>query len=158
MLLLCLIAGLAWRTGRNIKLMAEDTGSYTDMGYNLWLYGDEIRAYLMDKDPTMKLVDTCDGMFAYYLDMPSESQRGLPSSPMALTMRAELGMWKSLITRGYNLVPSFSYFELERDRRVVRVLETYLPPHVPIAFYKVALTHPAMREDDIPPLKARQKR
>jgi len=111
----------------------------TDVEYMLWMNGDSIRAYLNEKAPGAKLVENMDGLYAYLLDMPAESVGGFASSLPALQHRTKYGFWRSVVERGFTIVPAFGYRNPYDYPNEVKVTEVIKPPNSPISFVRIEL-------------------
>lgn len=132
-----LLAVIVFRMPNDIAFLGREGDDYDRTSYELWQHGDEIRDYLGSKAPGAKLVDTLDGMYAYLLDMPAESYTGLVSSPAEIARRKKIGLWESVISQGYTLVPEYGYIDPTATPRPFEIIDAIKPPSSPVAFYRV---------------------
>jgi hypothetical protein len=86
-------------------LLSGPKEGYARASFVLWLHGEEIRTDLLRLDPEARIVDNLDGVYAYFLRLPAESVTGLVSGRASLERRARVGLYKSLVERGYTLFP-----------------------------------------------------
>lgn len=135
-IILCALAVIAIRMPNDIDNMTRDYKG-SNISYQLWKNSDDIRNFLSQAAPGDKLIDSADGMFAYLLDMPSESYAGYPSSREELERRRTIGRWRSLISRGFTLLPGGGYVKLRKLPSTVRVVEPITPPSSPVVFYRM---------------------
>ncbi len=115
------------------------TQNFSTISYALWSNSDEIRKFLIESAPNAKLIDNLDGMYVYLLDIPGESITGLASSSKELARRKEVGIWKSLLSRGFSIVPGYGYINPKNFPKTIRVVDVLHPPSSPISFYRVEL-------------------
>ena len=114
--------------------------NYPTISHALWSNSDEIRKFLIERGQNAKLIDNLDGMYVYLLDMPGESITGLASSSKELERRKKIGLMKSLVSRGFSIVPGFGYKNPKIFPQIIKVVDVLHPPSSPIFFYRVELT------------------
>ena len=141
LLVLCAACVVAWQVPGGLYAIQYPLkpNTYEYVSYTFWQHGDKIRDELMRKFPGMKLIDMSDGMFAYMLDMPAECTNGLPSSPADLQRRKEMGVWKSALSRGFNVVPQVPYLKARPLPDTIIITKTVHPVDSPLSFYQLGL-------------------
>ena len=93
----------------------------------------------MRRYPDAKLVDTFDRAFGFVLHLPALSYTGLVSSPAELRRWKEVGFWPSAVEQGFDIVPNFGYFSLEKQSSKIEVVDEFRPPMSPVSFYRIKL-------------------
>jgi hypothetical protein len=112
--------------------------NYSTIAYDLWDNSDKIRQFLIENAPNAKLIDNSDGMYVYLLDIPGESITGLASSPKEIARRKEMGILRSLVLRGFTIVPDYGYLNPKKHGEI-RIVDELRSPLSPVLFYRIEL-------------------
>ena len=125
--------------GANFDFPSPAIPNYANIAYALWSNSDEIRKFLIENAPDARLIDNLDGMYVYLLDIPGESITGLASGPKELARRKELGTIRSLVSRGFSIVPGYGYHNPKKYLETTRIVDVLRPPSSPVLFYRIEL-------------------
>lgn len=131
--------------------------SISDVAYNLWVNSEVIRNYIQKFAPDAKLIENTDGMFAYLLDMPAEAVSWLAASAVSVQYHKERGFWRSVISRGYTILPVYGYAR-PQDIPEIRATIKFKPLGSSIAYYLIELQAPPKEQPQPSPKKKRRKK
>lgn len=134
---------LRWINPQRVTLSCKQTQhivreNYADMAFALWCHGDAIRAQFEAAAPGAKLIETWDGMFTYFIGLPSHTVTGLAASPADRRAIARDGFWGTMLAGGFSLQPQWGYIPFAHDAARVECAQRIAVPNMPLEFCKMA--------------------